>query len=179
MCVYIYIYILYDSISLFCPPALSDGDWHLALELATLLLTVLHSLIYSFSALLTPKRCLGRLSCRCKPNYNTFASLTEVHLLGQNPVNKRVALKVPLWVRPFDDDSSVPILQTRILRMFRGFLRCVRISEHARCAQDVCPESSSGKNNVMPRSERETPNLQRQVARMRSTANTKQSPQRG
>ena len=35
------------------------------------------------------------MRCNCRPDEKTFASLTEVHLLGQNPVNKRVALKVP------------------------------------------------------------------------------------
>ena len=45
--------------------------------------------IHSFSALLTPKRCLGRVRCSCRPDYDTFASSTEMHLPGQNPVNKR------------------------------------------------------------------------------------------
>ena len=39
------------------------------------------SLIHSFSALLTPKRCPRRVRCRCKPNLKTLASSTEVHLL--------------------------------------------------------------------------------------------------
>ena len=43
----------------------------------------------SFSALLAPKRCLGRvLADAGLIVWKTFASLTEVHLLGQNPVNQ-------------------------------------------------------------------------------------------
>ena len=74
------------------------------------------NIFHSFSALLTPKRWLGRVRCSCKPNWKTFASLTEVHLLGQNPVNKRAALKVPLtWCPRARSDSSSTFLVLQFL----------------------------------------------------------------
>ena len=78
MCVYIYIYIyIYICILYFRK-----------------------RFIHSFSALLAPKQCLGRVRCSCRPTWKAFASLAEVHLLGKDPVNKRVAPKVALsWVR--------------------------------------------------------------------------------